>query len=168
METTNNEDTQEVTQPEGTEVPEIKDPKAVLEALERAKNDAKKFREQVEALEQEREQWAERIAALEGDEGIALWKNRTVELAAKAELAKSGIKDVDRIYGLMDASAFDYDDEGRVTGLNEALETVKKNLPELFDDKRRVANGADAFVNEPVKQKMTGTEAQVKRIFHKN
>lgn len=163
MEETTSEDTQEVTQAGGDE--EIRDPKAVLEALARAKEDARKFREQFEALEKEKEEWANRIAALEGDEGIALWKRRTVELAAKKELAKQGIKDVDRIYGLLDAQAFDYDDEGRVTGLDEALSDVKKKLPELFDEKKRVANGADAFANEPVKQKMTGTEAQVKRLF---
>lgn len=143
----------------------INDPKAVLEALERAKEDAKKYREQAEALEAEKQGFVDRIASLEGDEGIALWKNRTVELAAKQELAKSGVKDVDRIYGLMDATTFDYDDEGSVTGFAEALDKVKADLPELFDDKRRVAGGADAFNKEPVKQKMTGTEAQVKRIF---
>jgi hypothetical protein len=43
---------------------------------------------------------------------------------------------------------------------------VKKKLPELFDNKRRVGGGVDAFANEPVKQQVTGTEAQVKRIFH--
>lgn len=165
METTS-EDTQEVTQAE--EVPEIKDPKAVLEALARAKEDAKKYREQAEALEAEKQGHLDRIAALEGDEGIALWKNRAVELAAKAQLAKSGVKDTDRIYGLMDASTFDYDDEGRVTGLEDALSEVKKKLPELFDEKRRVGGGADAFADEPAKQKMTGTEAQVKRILHHN
>jgi hypothetical protein len=158
-----NEDTQEVTQAGGDE--EIRDPKAVLEALARAKEDAKRFREQFEALEAEKAEWAERIAALEGDEGIALWKGKAVELAAKQQLAKSGVKDIERIYGFLDASNFDYDDEGRVTGLDEALADVKKKLPELFDDKKRVANGADAFANEPVKQNITGTEAQVKRIF---
>ena len=163
MEVTNDEDTQEVTQAGGDE--EIRDPKAVLEALARAKEDAKKFREQFEALEKEKEEWANRLAALEGDEGIALWKNRTVELAAKQQLAKQGIKDVDRIYGFMDSQAFDYDDEGRVIGLDEALTDVKTRLPELFDEKRRVANGADAFVSEPVKQQLSSTEAQVKRIF---
>ena len=159
-----NEDTQEVTQPE---VPEIKDPKAVLEALERAKADAKKYREQAEALEAEKQQMVDRISALEGDEGIALWKNRAVELATKQQLAKSGVADPDRIYGFMDASTLDYDDEGRVTGFDEAVKAVKEKLPELFDNKRRVAGGADLFESEKPRRELSGTEAQVQRIFSK-
>jgi hypothetical protein len=161
----NTEDTQEVTAPVENE--EIRDPKAVLEALERAKNDAKKYREQFEAMERSNQELSERIAALEGDEGIAKYKSRVIELTAKRELEKEGIKDTDRIFGLMDASAFDLDNDGGLVGFAESLTELKKKLPEVFDTKKRVAGGADAFASEPVKQNLTASEAQVARIFGK-
>jgi len=139
---TETESTQEVTQAE-----EIKDPKAVLEALERAKNDAKKYRERLEELEAKNNELAESIAALEGDEGIALWKGKAIALSAKAELAKSGIADPERVFGFMDASTLDLDDEGRVSGFEEAVADVKTKLPELFDNKRRVGGSVDAFAS---------------------
>lgn len=157
----------EVEETAPVETEEIRDPKAVLEALERAKADAKKYREQFEAMETNNRELSERIAALEGDEGIAKYKSRVIELQAKRELEKEGIKDTDRIFGLMDASAFDLDNEGGLVGFAESLTDLKKKLPEVFDTKKRVAGGADAFANEPVKQTMTGTEAQVARIFGK-
>jgi hypothetical protein len=146
---------------------EIRDPKAVLEALERAKDDAKKYREKFEAMETSNRELSERIASLEGDEGIAKYKNRVIELQAKRALEQEGIRDTDRIYGLMDAKAFDLDNDGGLTGFVESLTELKGRLPELFDTKKKVAGGADAFANEPVKQQMTGTEAQVARIFNK-
>lgn len=145
---------------------EIRDPKAVLEALERAKSDAKKYREQFEALQADNQRLSERITALEGDEGVAKFKSRVIELQAKRELEKEGIKDADRIFGLMDAKTFDLDDDGGLVGFTESLTDLKKRLPEVFDTKRKVAGAADAFANEPTKQKMTGTEAQVARLFH--
>jgi hypothetical protein len=159
-------DTEEVTQTEenGTTETEIRDPKAVLEALDRAKNDAKKFREQFEAVETKNKEMAERIASLEGDEGIALWKGKAIELSAKAAMAKSGVPDPDRIYGFIDASTLDLDDDGRVKGLDEAVSEVKKRLPELFDKKRRVAGAADAFEAEKVKQELSTTELQLARL----
>lgn len=152
------------TGPVGNE--EIRDPKAVLEALERAKADAKKYREQFEEMEAANKQLSERVSALEGDEGVAKFKNRVIELQAKRELEKEGIKDADRIFGLMSADSFDLDNDGGLVGFAESLTDLKKRLPEVFDTKRRVAGAVDAFADQPTKQKMTGTEAQVKRLFH--
>jgi hypothetical protein len=97
------ESTQEETQPEVV----INDPKAVLEALERAKSDAKKYREQFEAMEKANAELDERIASLEGDEGIALWKGKAIALSAKQQLAKSGVADPERVFGFMDATTLD-------------------------------------------------------------
>jgi chromosome segregation ATPase len=158
------EETQVVTESPVDE--EIRDPKAVLEALQRAKEDAKKYREQFEAVESANKTLNERIAALEGDDGIAAYKRRVIELSAKQKLAQQGIKDVERIFGLLDASTLDLDTDGGLLGLDEGVTDLKKKLPELFDEKRKVGGAADAFEKEPVKQNLSSTEAQVKRIFN--
>jgi hypothetical protein len=66
----------------------------------------------------------------------------------------------------MSADSFDLDNDGGLVGFAESLTDLKKRLPEVFDTKRRVAGAVDAFADQPTKQKMTGTEAQVKRLFH--
>lgn len=159
------ESTTEGTQPEGQE---IRDPKAVLEALSRAKDDAKKYREQFEQMEKANTELADRIAALEGDEGIALWKGKAIALAAKAELAKSGVADPSRVYGFMDTEGIDLDADGGLTGFAESLAAVKKKLPELFDNKKRVGGTGDGFAKGDVKPSMSTTEMQLERLKHKN
>ena len=70
---------------------EIKDPKAVLDALERAKSDAKKFREEMEALsarlaevEKSRESLEATVKTYE--DGDNVWKNRVKEQTVKSAL----------------------------------------------------------------------------------
>jgi predicted nuclease with TOPRIM domain len=144
---------------------EIRDPHAVLEALERAKSDAKKYRERAEEIEAANKALEERLSALEGDETVSRLKSQLIDISAKKELVSKGIKDVDRILGLMDAGQLDLDSEGRLVGFEESLSALREKLPEVFDDKKRLAGAADAFDKQPVKQKLSSTEAQVKRIF---
>ena len=144
---------------------EIKDAKAVLDALARAKKDAKAYREAADAATGQNKSLLDRIAALEGDEGIALWKKRAINESAKQLLASAGIKGADRVLGFMDLSKVDMSDDGKMTGFDESLENVKKNLPELFDNKRRVGGQADANSHEGVSAKKSSTEQQVDRLF---
>ena len=146
---------------------EIKDPKAVLEALERAKADAKKFREAFEDLEkkwadaeQERTEIDARIAEYEA--GEARWKEM-----AKLFGVKSSLKhlDADRVLKFIDLDAIDFDDNDSLVGLDDQINKVREDLPELFDDKKRVGAGADAFASGDAPRQMTGTEMQVARIF---
>ena len=129
---------------------EIRDPKAVLEALDRAKADAKRYREQFEELQTANKELETKIEALNGDEGIKRYKKQLVELHAKRELERQGLKDADRIFGLMDSESFDLDEEGRLVGFDENLSGLKERLPEVFDTKKRVAGGADAFATGDV------------------
>lgn len=144
---------------------EIKDPKAVLDALERAKADAKKYREKAEALEAEKETLNTRITELEADETVSKYKQRIMEMLAKSELSKQGIKDADRVYGLLEKDKITLDDEDNLTGLDEALTGLKTKIPELFNTKKRVGGAADLFEKEPVEKKLTSTEMQVQKIF---
>jgi hypothetical protein len=159
-------DTQEV-ENAGGETEEIRDPKAVLEALNRAKTDAKTYREKLEAKETEAQELSSRIAALEGDEGVALWKGRLISVSAKQALKEQGVKDANRIFELLDSETLGLDEQGNLTGLDQAVSDLKKKLPELFDTKRRVGGNADAFSKEPAKQSKTPTDIQLERLRSK-
>jgi chromosome segregation ATPase len=152
---------------EENENDEIRDPKAVLEALERAKADAKKFREELEAvqaqmteLEKTRDALKETVKTYE--EGGNEWKSRTKELMVKGQLGTNA----DRLMKFIDMESIDFAEDGNITGLDEAVSKVKADLPELFDPKRRVAGAADLFDKGEVAKKVTGTEAQVARIVN--
>ena len=145
---------------------QIKDPKAVLEALERAKADAKKFREAFEGLEkkwadaeQERTEMDARIAEYEA--GEARWKDKTKELLVKGHLGPNA----DRLMKFIDMDSIVVDDDGEIAGIDEAVRKVKAELPELFDAKKRVGGAADLFDKGDAPQPASGTESQVRRIF---
>lgn len=161
-ETAGTEDTQEATKPEDVT---INDPKAVLEALERAKNDAKTNRERFEAEEKKVSDLQKRIDALSSDEVLGGYKRKIVELQVKAALEKEGIKETDRVVKYLSLADYDLDDDGNVTGFTENLAQVKKDLPELFDTKRRVGGAADLFANADATEKKTGTQMQLDQLY---
>lgn len=146
----------------------IDDPKAVLEALERAKKDAKKFREELETLkgqyaelEKSRDALKATVDTYESGEGE--WKNRTKELLVKGQLGNNA----ERLMKFIDMDSIDFADDGQITGLEEAVSKVKADLPELFDPKKRVGGAADLFDRGDAPKKVTGSEAQVARIFNR-
>lgn len=148
------------------EVPEIKDPQAVLDALERAKADAKKFREELDAmrsevteLEKTRDSLTETLKTYEDSD--SKWKARTKDLAIKSHLGTNA----ERLMKFLDTDSITFDDDGQVQGIEEAVSKVKADLPELFDPKKRVGGAADLFDKGTVDHTPTGTEAQVSRIF---
>lgn len=159
METNEVTETQEGSATEQTDDAEIRDSAKVLESLRSANAEAKKFREERDALQ-------ERVASLEGDEGIARWKQKAVVAYAKDALRAEGVKDVSRVLKYIDLGGVDLDDEDNLVGFPEKLAALKKDLPELFDVKKRVGGAADAFADGTVKPKKSGTEAQVDLIFN--
>lgn len=151
---------------ENNQTPEIKDPKAVLDALERAKADAKKFREELEALQEGHAELVKAKNALDEtvkslQESDGTWKNKTKELLVKGHLGPNA----ERVMKFLDMNAITLGDDGEVAGLNEAVAKVKSDLPELFDPKKRVGGAADLFDKGDAPKAATGTEAQVQRIF---
>ena len=147
---------------------EIRDPKAVLEALERAKADAKKFREELDALQGEMAELQKSRDALKEtvktyEEGGNEWKNRTKELLVKGQLGTNA----DRLMKFIDMDSIDFAEDGQITGLDEAVSKVKADLPELFDAKKRVGGAADLFDKGEVATHVTGTDAQVARLFNR-
>lgn len=148
---------------------EIKDPKAVLAALERAKNDAKRYREEADGLRQELADMSQKHEALQAslkqyEEGESVWQDR----AKKALVAKavSG-PNAERILKFIDMDSITFDEEGNLAGVDEAVSKVKADLPELFDPKKRVGGAADLFAEGDSAKPVSGTEAQVARLFRR-
>jgi len=141
-----------------TEEPKIEDPKAVLSALERAKGDAKRFREEKEQLE----------TALTGkDETIAKYNNVLLQQKVSQRIASEGIKDADRVLKFMDMSSLSLDDNFDVIGIEDQLAQLKTDLPEIFDPKLRVGGQADASVKASVSTQYSATQLQAMKILGK-
>ena len=140
---------------------EIKDPKAVLDALERAKTDAKKYREEAEGLRAENATLKETVESTKNADSE--WKDRAKELYVKNELGSNA----DRLMKFVDMDSIDFDENGTPTGIEEAISKVKEDLPELFDNKKRVGGAADLFERGDPPKKASGSEAQVARLFNR-
>lgn len=134
----------------------IEDPKAVLGALDRAKNDAKRFREEKESLQ----------AALEEKENrINQFSKKLLDEKINQELSKSGIDDPQRFIKLFDMDQIGLDEELNVVGLDAQISQLKADLPEIFDAKMRVAGKADAAVSTSVSTKYSASEMQAAKVL---
>ena len=79
------------------------------------------------------------------------WKKRVVRQAAKASLLEAGLTgDASRLARLVDEDDVDVDDDGEITdGLEEQIEQIKEDYPDLFEDRterkkeRRSLRGID-------------------------
>ncbi len=146
---TNNTETQETV---------INDPKAVLDALDRAKNDAKKFREEKEKLE---------IDLNSKDQKIAEFSGRLMNEKINQKLAIEGLKDPQRFIKYLDTSKLEFDENLDITGLDEQLEQLKKDFPEIFDAKVRVGGQADTAIKASVSTQYSASEMQAAKILGK-
>lgn len=138
--------------------PEIKDPKAVLSALERAKNEAKRFREEKEALENNVSSLTQQNSAMSGK----LLREKT-----RSAINDLGIKDADRLIKYVDFNQLDFDDNFDVIGLSDQIDNIRKDLPELFDPKLRVAGQADSADVKPAQTGTKASEIQAKYLLGK-
>ena len=138
--------------------PVIEDPKKVLDALDRAKADAKKFREEKEEMKEQKEQ---AVAQLND------WAAKALIEKVERELNKSGLPKMDRLKKYLDFSTIGLDDEFNLTGLNEQLESLKSDFPEIFDPKLLVGGLADGGVTNPVKTANSASELQARILLGK-
>lgn len=142
----------EETQVDGTSQ-EIKDPEAVLAALDRAKKDAKQFREEKEALEAKLAQYEQDNAKYSGK----LLREKVVQ-----ELGKLNITNTDRILKFVKFEGLTFDDELNILGLEDQIKELKSDFPELFDPKLLVAGKADSAETKPVDKPMSTSEKLAK------
>lgn len=147
---TNNTETQE------SQEPVINDPKAVLDALDRAKSDAKKFREEKEQLENDLNSKDQKIAEFSG----RLLNEKIVQ-----KLSAEGLKEPARFVKYIDLMKLEFDENLEIKGLEEQLEQLKKDFPEIFDPKVRVGGQADAAIKASVSTQYTASEMQAAKIL---
>lgn len=152
METNNTEGT------ESTHEVVINDPKAVLDALDRAKSDAKKFREEKEKLE---------IDLNSKDQIIAEYSGKLLREKVTQRMQESGIKDPKRLMRFIDLNSLEFDDNLDVANLDSQLTQLKDDFPELFDPKLRVGGQADGAANTTVSTRISATEMQALKILGK-
>ncbi|NDB90956.1 MAG: hypothetical protein EB166_09160 [Thaumarchaeota archaeon] len=149
---TNNIETQE------SQEPVINDPKAVLDALDRAKSDAKKFREEKEQLE---------IDLNSKDQKIAEFSGKLLHEKVVQKLSAEGLKEPKRFMKYIDTLKLDFDENFEVVGLDQQLEQLKQDFPEIFDAKVRVGGQADTAVKASVSTQYTASEMQAAKLLGK-
>ena len=142
---------------EGTST-EIKDPRAVLSALERAKAEAKKFRLEKEALEADSLTYKSKLDHLQQ----RVVKNELVE-----KLNEMGIPGGNRLLKYINMNDIQIDDDFNVTGLETQIDALKEDLPELFNPKMIVAGKADTGVSSTADLQLSASELQAKKILGK-
>ena len=131
-------------QVEGTST-EIKDPVAVLAALERAKADAKRFREEKEALETQVEDYKNKTSQV---------NSQLLNEKIAKHLSERGIQNADRLLKYIKLDEIKMSDNYEIVGLDTQIDDLKEDLPELFDPKVIVGGKADSAtqgaVNAPL------------------
>ena len=150
LETNNTEAT------ETTEEATLNDPKAVLAALDRAKADAKKFREEKEKLE---------VDLNSKDQKIAEFSGKLLKEKVAQRLSAEGLKEPKRFIKYLDTLKLDFDENLEVTGLDEQLEQLKADLPEIFDAKLRVGGQADTSLKATINTQYSATQLQAAKIL---
>ncbi len=155
METNNTEEqaTSEVTTEET-----LNDPKAVLAALDRAKSDAKKFREQKEQLEVDLNSTNQKIAEFSG---------KLLHEKVLQKISAEGVKEPRRLLRFMDLTKFEFDENLEVLGFEDQFKQLQEDLPEIFDPKLRVGGQADTAVKASVSTQYTATQLQAAKILGK-
>lgn len=151
---------QETTETENTTSNDvvIEDPKAVLDALNRAKADAKKYREEAEKLQKEIENTNTKASDYQ--------KNLIREKLIK-KISSEGVKDGDRILKFIDVDKIGLDDDLEIIGVEDQIEQLKNDLPEIFDPKLRVGGKADTAVKASVSTQYSASEMQALKVLGK-
>ena len=124
------------------ETPEIKDPAGLLAAYTKAKEDLVNLRNENKALQKQLE-----------DVNTDEFRARALKAETKLALQAQGVKDVDRLMPYIGTEGLDFAEDGTVKGLDERLKGLQKDLPEIFDPKRRAGGKADIFADGAPEQK---------------
>lgn len=145
-------------QPQQNEEIKIEDPKAVLDALDRAKSDAKRFREEKEKLE---------IDLNSKDQTIAEFSGKLLREKVLQKISEEGIKDPKRILKFMNLNTLEFDENLEVKGFEDQFNQLKEDLPEVFDAKLRVGGQADTAIKASVSTQFTASQLQAAKILGK-
>lgn len=137
---------------------EIRDPKAVLDALDKAKAEAKKFRLEKEALETQ---------VQESISKISQFQSKLLMEHVNKHLSSLGIQNGEKLSKYIKMDSLSLTEDFEVAGLDEQVATLKSDFPELFDPKFIVAGKADGGIKTAVEVPQSATDLQAKLILNK-
>lgn len=137
---------------------EIRDPKAVLEALEKAKAEAKKFRLEKEALETTVNETIDKVTQIQ---------SKLLSEQVNKHLSSLGIKHGNKLNKYLKMQELSLTEDFEVAGLDEQIATLKIDFPELFDPKFIVAGKADGAITTTVETPITASDLQAKIVLNK-
>jgi hypothetical protein len=143
----------------------IEDPAALLKAHEKAKQDLVDLRVELKTLQKEHDELKTQSEAL-SPENLEKFKMKAIKAEIKAQLESEGIKNADRILKYMDFEGVDYDEEEKIVGVDDKLDVIKGDFPELFDPRKRAGReSVDIHANAPARAEKSTTESQVDQLF---
>jgi hypothetical protein len=138
---------------------------------DKAKAALRRERDRVKELR--RELKAARDAAKKDDDAedaeakaAAKWKPRVVNSAAKAAFLSAGAEKPERLLKLLDLDELDVTEKGEVDGLDEEVDRLRDEYPELFSTRRRggrVETG-DRSGKGTTKKPLSATEKQARAM----
>lgn len=124
---------------------EVRDPQGLLKSYNQLKEDIKSVREQLASLQSEKDSLASAKDKLEDAVKNDVWKQRALASEIKGSLEKQGLRDAERLMKYVGTEGLDFNEEGKLVGLDDRLKTLKSDLPEIFDPRRRAGGRADIF-----------------------
>ena len=133
---------EEVEPPEGEQTeyvpPSKEDWEKTQAALKRANREATAQRQAATKATQANESAADKAKreAKEAADKVTRYKTFAVSNAARASLSQAGFKgEMKRYLKLIDMDSVDVDDDGEVSGLEDQIDSLKEDYPELFGKK---------------------------------
>jgi hypothetical protein len=148
---------EEQNQVEGTST-EIRDPQAVLSALEKAKAEAKKTRIEKEELEKQ---------LIELSNKTVVTQARLRDEQIMKHLSSLGIPNGAKLMKYINTNEVQLTDDFEVIGLEDQITNLKTDFPELFDPKFIVAGKADAGVSTPLEVATSASDIQARLVLKK-
>jgi hypothetical protein len=140
---------------EGTST-EIRDPKAVLDALDKAKAEAKKFRLEKEALELQINEFSLKTSSIQSN---------LINEKINKHLSSLGIQNGDKLSKYLKLDQLSLTEDFEVAGLDEQVATLKTDFPELFDPKFIVAGKADSGISASIDVNQTASDMQANMVL---
>lgn len=143
----------------------IEDPAALLKAHEKLKADIVQLRADLKGLEKERDDLKTLSESL-SPENVEKMRQRALKSEIKAQLESDGVPNAEGVLKYLDLDGVDFDEDDKIVGIDEKLETLRNDLPLLFDKKARAGRtSADIHADTPANTNKSTTEAQVDALF---
>ena len=150
------EQMQQETENKAVQEVKIDNPEAVLNALNKANAEAKKFREEKEKLQADLENKSQIVAD---------YSSKLIKEKVKSQLELNGIKDTERFFKFIDINGLSIGENGELNGFDSQFDTLKSDFPEIFDAKLRVGGQADSASSISVSTKISASELQARKIL---